>query len=54
MDLKLGNNLYGSFKKSQSLLIEEFDKMAEAKTEIEEPRPPLALDLNPGLTLLLP
>jgi dTMP kinase len=29
MDLRLGNDLYDSFKKYQSLLIEEFDKMAE-------------------------
>ena len=29
MDLKLGADLYDSFKKYQSLLIEEFDKMAE-------------------------
>ena len=28
MDLRLGNDLYDSFKKYQSLLIEEFDKMA--------------------------
>jgi len=29
MDLRLGNDLYDSFKKYQSLLIKEFDKMAE-------------------------
>ncbi len=29
MDLRLGTDLYDSFKKYQSLLIEEFDKMAE-------------------------
>ena len=29
MDLKLGSDLYDSFKKYQSLLIEEFDKMVE-------------------------
>ncbi|GKS58468.1 thymidylate kinase [Nitrospira sp.] len=29
MDLRLGPDLYDSFKKYQSLLIEEFDKMAE-------------------------
>jgi dTMP kinase len=29
MDLKLGNDLYDSFKKYQALLINEFDKMAE-------------------------
>lgn len=29
MDLKLGTDLYDSFKKYQALLIEEFDKMAE-------------------------
>jgi dTMP kinase len=29
MDLRLGSDLYDSFKKYQSLLIEEFDKMAE-------------------------
>jgi dTMP kinase len=29
MDLKLGNDLYDSFKKYQGLLIEEFDKMTE-------------------------
>ncbi len=29
MDLKLGADLYDSFKRYQSLLIEEFDKMAE-------------------------
>jgi dTMP kinase len=29
MDLRLGSDLYDSFKKYQSLLIGEFDKMAE-------------------------
>jgi dTMP kinase len=29
MDLRLGSDLYDSFKKYQSLLIEQFDKMAE-------------------------
>ncbi|WP_447972178.1 dTMP kinase [Nitrospira sp. Kam-Ns4a] len=29
MDMRLGSDLYDSFKKYQSLLIEEFDKMAE-------------------------
>jgi len=29
MDIRLGSDLYDSFKKYQSLLIEEFDKMAE-------------------------
>ena len=29
MDLRLGADLYDSFKKYQTLLIEEFDKMAE-------------------------
>ena len=29
MDLRLGNDLYDSFKKYQSLLIKEFDKMAD-------------------------
>jgi dTMP kinase len=29
MDLRLGNDLYDSFKKYQALLINEFDKMAE-------------------------
>jgi dTMP kinase len=29
MDLKLGADLYDSFKKYQGLLIKEFDKMAE-------------------------
>jgi dTMP kinase len=29
MDLRLGTDLYDSFKRYQSLLIEEFDKMAE-------------------------
>jgi dTMP kinase len=29
MDLRLGADLYDSFKKYQSLMIEEFDKMAE-------------------------
>jgi dTMP kinase len=29
MDLRLGADLYDSFKKYQSLLIEEFDKMTE-------------------------
>lgn len=29
MDLKLGADLYDSFKKYQALLIEEFDRMAE-------------------------
>jgi dTMP kinase len=39
MDLRLGNDLYDSFKKSQSLLMEEFDKMAvEFKFEVVDAR----------------
>jgi dTMP kinase len=39
MDLRLGNDLYDSFKKYQSLLIEEFDKMAvEFKFEVVDAR----------------
>ena len=39
MDLRLGNDLYDSFKKYQSLLIEEFDKMAEEfKFEVVDAR----------------
>jgi len=42
MDLRLGNDLYDSFKKYQSLLIEEFDKMAvEFKFEVVDARKPL-------------
>jgi dTMP kinase len=41
MDLRLGNDLYDSFKKYQSLLIEEFDKMAEEfKFEVVDARKP--------------
>jgi len=41
MDLRLGNDLYDSFKKYQSLLIEEFDKMAEEFTfEVVDARKP--------------
>src|SRR4026207_2479958 len=39
MDLRLGSDLYDSFKKYQSLLIEEFDKMAvEFKFEVVDAR----------------
>jgi dTMP kinase len=39
MDLRLGNDLYDSFKKYQSLLIEEFDKMTEEfKFEVVDAR----------------
>ena len=39
LDLRLGNDLYDSFKKYQSLLIEEFDKMAvEFKFEVVDAR----------------
>jgi dTMP kinase len=39
MDLRLGTDLYDSFKKYQSLLIEEFDKMAvEFKFEVVDAR----------------
>ena len=39
MDLRLGNDLYDSFKKYQSLMIEEFDKMAvEFKFEVVDAR----------------
>jgi dTMP kinase len=41
MDLKLGNDLYDSFKKYQSLLIEEFDKMTEEYSfEVVDARKP--------------
>ena len=41
MDLKLGADLYDSFKKYQSLLIEEFDKMAEEfQFEVVDARKP--------------
>jgi len=41
MDLKLGGDLYDSFKKYQALLIEEFDKMAEEfKFEVVDARKP--------------
>ena len=41
MDLRLGTDLYDSFKKYQSLLIEEFDKMAEEfKFEVVDARKP--------------
>ena len=41
MDLRLGNDLYDSFKRYQSLLIEEFDKMAEEfKFEVIDARKP--------------
>lgn len=41
MDLKLGGDLYDSFKKYQGLLIEEFDKMAEEfKFEVVDARKP--------------
>ncbi len=41
MDLKLGADLYDSFKKYQGLLIEEFDKMAEEfKFEVIDARKP--------------
>ncbi|MGH9428143.1 MAG: dTMP kinase, partial [Terriglobia bacterium] len=39
MDLRLGTDLYDSFKKYQSLLIEEFDKMTEEfKLEVIDAR----------------
>ena len=41
MDLRLGSDLYDSFKKYQGLLIEEFDKMAEEFTfEVVDARKP--------------
>jgi dTMP kinase len=41
MDMKLGGDLYDSFKKYQGLLIEEFDKMAEEfKFEVVDARRP--------------
>ena len=41
MDLRLGGDLYDSFKKYQGLLIEEFDKMAEEfKFEVVDARKP--------------
>ncbi|MBM4121445.1 MAG: thymidylate kinase [Nitrospira sp.] len=41
MDMKLGADLYDSFKKYQGLLIEEFDKMAEEfKFEVVDARKP--------------
>jgi dTMP kinase len=41
MDMKLGADLYDSFKKYQGLLIEEFDKMAEEfKFEVVDARRP--------------
>jgi dTMP kinase len=41
MDLKLGGDLYDSFKKYQGLLIEEFDKMVEEfKFEVVDARKP--------------
>ncbi len=41
MDLRLGSDLYDSFKKYQGLLIEEFDKMAEEfKFEVVDARKP--------------
>jgi dTMP kinase len=41
MDLRLGGDLYDSFKKYQGLLIEEFDKMAEEFTfEVVDARKP--------------
>jgi dTMP kinase len=42
MDLRLGNDLYESFKKYQALLIEEFDKMTdEYRFEVIDARKPL-------------
>jgi dTMP kinase len=42
MDLRLGADLYDSFKKYQTLMIEEFDKMAEEfKFEVVDARKPL-------------
>ena len=39
MDLRLGTDLYDSFKKYQTLMIEEFDKMAEEfKFEVVDAR----------------
>ncbi len=41
MDLRLGGDLFDSFKKYQSLLIEEFDKMAEEfRFEVVDARKP--------------
>ncbi len=41
MDLRLGSDLYDSFKKYQSLLIEEFDRMAEEfRFEVVDARKP--------------
>lgn len=42
MDLRLGTDLYDSFRKYQTLMIEEFDKMAEEfKFEVVDARKPL-------------
>jgi len=42
MDMRLGTDLYDSFKKYQGMLIEEFDKMAEefAFQVVDARRPP--------------
>jgi dTMP kinase len=58
MDIRLGNDLYDSFKKYQSLLIEEFDKMAEefhfevidARKSPEEIQEELRSKIQPLLT----
>lgn len=58
MDLRLGTDLYDSFKKYQSLLIEEFDKMTEefgfevidARKSPEEIQEELRAKLSPLLT----
>jgi dTMP kinase len=58
MDLKLGADLYDSFKKYQALLIEEFDKMAEefgfevidARKPPEEIQEELRAKIQPLLT----
>ena len=61
MDLRLGNDLYDSFKKYQSLLIKEFDKMAEefhfevvdARKSPDEIQTELRSKIQPLLTLHL-
>jgi len=58
MDLRLGNDLYDSFKKYQSLLIEEFDKMAaefhfevvDARKSPDEIQTELRAKIEPLLT----
>lgn len=58
MDLRLGGDLYDSFKKYQSLLINEFDKMAEefsfrvidARKSLEEIQDELRATIQPLLS----